>query len=96
MQKRFHIKPDGNIEVCNAKQGNCPFGDESNHYPTEFDAFLSVEYYIFQERMEQEYGYYENSKERKENLKNIKYKESNTHDNKSREKISQSTKQAIL
>ena len=68
MPKKFHIKHDGSVEVCNEKQDNCPLGDSTNHYLTEFDAYLSLEYYLFQQKMEQIYGYYENSQEHKRHL----------------------------
>ena len=32
---KFHIKKDGTPGVCNAKQGNCPYGDAQHHFSSE-------------------------------------------------------------
>lgn len=35
---KYHIKKDGTPGVCRAKDGNCPFGNESEHFPTKEEA----------------------------------------------------------
>lgn len=35
---KFHIKKDGTPGVCNAKQGNCPYGDAQHHFPSQEQA----------------------------------------------------------
>lgn len=32
---KFHIKTDGTPGVCNAKQGNCPYGDAQHHFSSQ-------------------------------------------------------------
>lgn len=32
---KFHIKDDGTPGVCNAKKGNCPYGDAQHHFSSE-------------------------------------------------------------
>lgn len=32
---KFHIKADGTPGVCNAKQGNCPYGDAQHHFSSQ-------------------------------------------------------------
>ena len=34
----YHIKKDGTPGICRAKDGNCPYGDSSKHFPTEEEA----------------------------------------------------------
>ena len=34
MSKKYHIKKDGTPGICRAKNGNCPYGDSSEHFPT--------------------------------------------------------------
>lgn len=34
MSDKFHINASGNAGKCSAKQGGCPFGDESQHHAT--------------------------------------------------------------
>lgn len=35
---KYHIKKDGTHGVCRAQNGNCPFGGESEHFPTKEEA----------------------------------------------------------
>lgn len=35
---KYHIKKDGTPGVCRAQNGNCPFGGESEHFPTKEEA----------------------------------------------------------
>lgn len=35
---KYHIKKDGTPGVCRAKEGNCPLGNESEHFPTRAEA----------------------------------------------------------
>ena len=45
----YHIKKDGLPGVCSAKAGNCPLGDESDHYPTQLEALVSAEKKLLEE-----------------------------------------------
>lgn len=35
---KYHIKKDGTPGICRAKDGKCPFGNESEHFPTKEEA----------------------------------------------------------
>lgn len=35
---KYHIKKDGTPGICRAKDGNCPFGNELEHFPTKEEA----------------------------------------------------------
>ena len=35
---KYHIKKDGTPGVCRAQNGKCPFGGESEHFPTKEEA----------------------------------------------------------
>jgi len=40
---KFHINNSGTVGVCQALQGNCPFGGEADHYPTAAKARVAYE-----------------------------------------------------
>lgn len=40
---KYHITDNGNINKCNAKEGNCPYGNQENHFPTKELAFIELE-----------------------------------------------------
>jgi tRNA nucleotidyltransferase (CCA-adding enzyme) len=61
MAKKWHIKPDGTPGICTAKEGNCPYGEASQHYSSKEFAETAA-----QEILQQKFGY--NKKQVAENM----------------------------
>lgn len=40
---KFHINQKGEVKQCRARKGNCPFGDEGDHFDSEQSAFAAIE-----------------------------------------------------
>lgn len=48
---KYHISKNGKTSVCQAKEGNCPLGNESKHFNTEAEALK-----YFNENAKSQYG----------------------------------------
>lgn len=42
---RYHVKADGSMGICTARDGNCPFGDDegTKHFASEAEARIYSE-----------------------------------------------------
>ena len=55
---KYHISKNGKPSVCQAKEGNCPLGNESKHFNTEEEALKH-----FNENAKSQYGLLPNTEE---------------------------------
>lgn len=42
--KKYHVRPDGVVDKCNAEKGQCPFGNSQEHFANKEDAEKYADY----------------------------------------------------
>jgi len=55
MTQKWHINDKGEIGVCRAEKGRCPFGDATQHFASPDEAINSPRFQEIQKKLEQEH-----------------------------------------
>lgn len=89
MEVKYHINNNGDVGICKAKKGACPFGGDENHFSNEQDAYkaaqelnesmFGIAHMIESENLESENAIKENSYQENESLFGISEMIENEH-----------------